>query len=276
MTDPTPNFRALCAELLQTADILLENGESSADPGERLVRIVHLEALEDCAERARAALAAPPPEISEAEALAEWLYKRGQGMDLGTRDWYFRTSVVLKELAAVNAALATPPPEPVDPSQISDGYHTFEELYEHRHALTLSLMKARPDLFWYSRRHNDGELCFGDGSWFILGAELPVAGGITYHLPMRLWDAATLTGATELEIGREWDGHTATDVANRLMAWAPTPPPEPPTDEELLALKEKLWYKYKTIPYQWEEFMYGDAFESALSDYRAILKRWGE
>jgi len=121
------------------------------------------------------------------------------------------------------AALATPPPEPVDPSQISDGYHTFEELYEHRHALTLSLMKARPDLFWYSRRHNDGELCFGDGSWFILGAELPVAGGITYHLPMRLWDAATLTGATELKIGRHWDGHTATDVANRLMAWASTP-----------------------------------------------------
>jgi hypothetical protein len=132
-------------------------------------------------------------------------------------------------IECANDAIATPPPEPVDPSQISDGYHTFEELYEHRHALTLSLMKARPDLFWYSRRHNDGELCFGDGSWFILGAELPVAGGITYHLPMRLWDAATLTGATELEIGRDWDGHTATDVANRLMAWAPTPPPESPT-----------------------------------------------
>jgi hypothetical protein len=54
------------------------------------------------------------------------------------------------------------------------------------------------------------------------------------------------------------------------------PPPKPPTDEELLALKEKLWDKYKTIPYQWEEFMYGDAFESALSDYRAVLERWGK
>jgi hypothetical protein len=56
--------------------------------------------------------------------------------------------------------------------------------------------------------------------------------------------------------------------------------PEPPTDEELLALKEKLWDKYKTIPYhweyQWEEFMYSDAFESALSDYRAVLERWGK
>ena len=54
-----------------------------------------------------------------------------------------------------------------------------------------------------------------------------------------------------------------------------TPPPEPPTDEERLALQEKLWGKYKTIPYQGEEFMYGDAFESALSDYRAALERWG-
>jgi hypothetical protein len=65
------------------------------------------------------------------------------------------------------------------------------------------------------------------------------------------------------------------ELSDRADAALATPPPEPPTDEELLALKEKLWDKYKTIPYQWEEFMYGDAFESALSDYRAILKRWG-
>ena len=52
--------------------------------------------------------------------------------------------------------------------------------------------------------------------------------------------------------------------------------PKPPTDDELLALKEKLWGKYKTIPYQGEEFMYGDAFKSALSDYRAALERWGQ
>ena len=41
-------------------------------------------------------------------------------------------------------------------------------------------------------------------------------------------------------------------------------------------MQEKLWDKYKTIPYQGEEFMYGDAFESALSDYRAALERWGQ
>jgi hypothetical protein len=92
---PPPELRALCAELLEVIE-----GEYE---GTGLCY--------ELRDRANAALATPPPEISEAEALAEWLYKRGQGMDLGTRDWYFRTSVVLQELAAVNAALATPPPE---------------------------------------------------------------------------------------------------------------------------------------------------------------------
>ena len=66
------------------------------------------------------------------------------------------------------------------------------------------------------------------------------------------------------------------EILDRARAAVATPPPEPPTDEERLALQEKLWGKYKTIPYQGEEFMYGDAFESALSDYRAALERWGQ
>jgi hypothetical protein len=55
------DFRALCAELLQTADTLLGQGESPANPGERLILTVHLEDLEDCANRARAALAQLEP-----------------------------------------------------------------------------------------------------------------------------------------------------------------------------------------------------------------------
>ena len=81
-------------------------------------------------------------------------------------------------------------------------------------------------------------------------------------------------------LGGNWSPHGYTDTWNDALANARTAlatlPPEPPTDEELLALQEKLWGKYKTIPYQGEEFMYGDAFESALSDYRAALERWGQ
>ena len=203
-----------------------------------------------------------------------------------------------------DAALATVPP---DPSQLSDGYHTFEELYEHRHALTLSLMKARPDLFWFSRRHNDGELCFGDGNWFIVGAELPGAGAITYHLPMRLWEAATHTGATELEIGKPWDGHTATDVVDRLMAWAITPPPEPVregpsiddirhlcVDNELLMFVDSgdfdtvvvaileivcaalaRWGRTATPPPEPPQPPTDEEIRDNLEQVRAALERWG-
>jgi hypothetical protein len=107
-----------------------------------------------------------------------------------------------------------------DRSQISDGYHTFAELYEHRHALCLALMRAIPDRFWYSRRHNDGTIPFGDPDWFIVGAYLEGVGPITYHLPIRMWDATRLTGATELENGKEWDGHSSNEVVLRLKLWA--------------------------------------------------------
>ena len=102
------------------------------------------------------------------------------------------------------------------PEEISDGYHTLAELYEHRHALCLALMRSIPDHWWMSRRHNDGELCFGSDEWFIVGADLPGGNTITYHLPSTLWDLAIATGATVLERGRSWDGHTPQDVVERL------------------------------------------------------------
>lgn len=123
--------------------------------------------------------------------------------------------------------------EQIDTGSISDGYHTFNELYEHRHALVLALMKAMPRHFWFSRRHHDGELCFGDGEWFIVGAELPDSGTVSYHLPMRLWGLAELTGAAELELGLPWDGHTANDVVHRLKAWASHPSTQKETAEDI-------------------------------------------
>ena len=104
----------------------------------------------------------------------------------------------------------------------SDGYHTFAELYDHRHSLCLALMKTMPELAWYSKRHEDGELCFGDEEWFIVGVDLPT-GTITYHLPAELWSVAQKTGARELELGKQWDGHTPSDVVQRLQQFAQGP-----------------------------------------------------
>ena len=52
----------------------------------------------------------------------------------------------------------------VDPGKISDGYHTFEELYAHRIMLFICLMKSNKDISWKSRVHGDGTSLDG---WFI-------------------------------------------------------------------------------------------------------------
>lgn len=96
---------------------------------------------------------------------------------------------------------------------ISDGYHTFDELYEHRHALLIALMVSNPDISWKSRRHSDGSDSY-DG-WFLAGMTLPT-GQITYHLPNRLFNACRVV---ELYVPPKYDGHTSTDVVDRLTNW---------------------------------------------------------
>ena len=58
MTTPT-DFRAALAELIDAVDRLLGQGESPANPGQRLILTVHVEDLGEIANRARTLLAAP-------------------------------------------------------------------------------------------------------------------------------------------------------------------------------------------------------------------------
>src|SRR5262245_52225654 len=97
--------------------------------------------------------------------------------------------------------------------QVSDGYHTFDELYDHRCALFCALMDAERTLSWKSRRHADGSEWAG---WFIAGMNL-AGRPITYHLPDKYWDVAF--GVKELERAPEWDGHSSKDVLERILAW---------------------------------------------------------
>lgn len=98
--------------------------------------------------------------------------------------------------------------------QISDGYHTFEELYDHRHALFLALARALR-LGWKSKVHNDGTMYDG---WFIAGIPLPTGKTITYHLPMSLWELTPwLIHYIEAP---PWDGHTSEDVVQRLLEYS--------------------------------------------------------
>ena len=95
---------------------------------------------------------------------------------------------------------------------VSDGYHTFKELYEHRHALFIALLSVI-DNAWKSLKHHDGSSFEG---YFIAGIELN-GKMISYHLPNELW---AYVHATPLDFAPEWDGHTPADVVERLMGFA--------------------------------------------------------
>ena len=100
----------------------------------------------------------------------------------------------------------------IESGGISDGYHTFDELYEHRCALFAALATHNPELGWKSRRHYASSSYPG---WFIAGMRLP-PGPITYHLPDRFWE---IVRVPEQEYGDQWDGHTPDDVIQRLRRW---------------------------------------------------------
>jgi hypothetical protein len=111
----------------------------------------------------------------------------------------------------------TPEADPTFPCTC-DGYHTFDELYDHRITLYIALCAAQR-LFtdkeiWRSKRHSDGELCFGTGSQFVLGIGSKAGEQITYHIPIERWDEATF--ALTYEKAPEWDGHSSEDVLTRL------------------------------------------------------------
>lgn len=100
--------------------------------------------------------------------------------------------------------------------QVSDGYHTFDELYEHRITLFIALCRCVDvyvdDLIvWRSLQHSDGSSFEG---WFILGIGVAKGFQVTYHLPIAKWDETSF--AEVYDKAPEWDGHTSADVLERL------------------------------------------------------------
>lgn len=100
--------------------------------------------------------------------------------------------------------------------EISDGYHTFGELYDHRTVLFIALMKSYPESSWYSNRHDDASMFPG---FFIAGINLPT-GQVTYHIRNTPWLAVVhKAGIAYKVIAPKWDGHNSADVVERLKQW---------------------------------------------------------
>ena len=89
--------------------------------------------------------------------------------------------------------------------EVSDGDHTFADLYHHRAILTMGLFNSHPEMCWKAKKHHDGTMYDG---YFIVGMETPY-GQATYHYEMSYW---TLFHINELDFAPEWDGDTPEQV----------------------------------------------------------------
>lgn len=112
-------------------------------------------------------------------------------------------------------------------NELSDGYHTFNELYEFRKMYNAALFnewsktihcdpdgqtRLNPYGVHKSLKHHDGEDCFG-GGWFIVVAMLPT-GQISNHYKIKDWDLFKIPHEEKALF--DFDGHTPQDVLERL------------------------------------------------------------
>jgi hypothetical protein len=108
----------------------------------------------------------------------------------------------------------------IDTNMLSDGYHTFGELYEHRIVLfmilcrTFSLQHKEDHEVWMTKTHSDGSVWDG---WFVLGILRAPGAQMTYHLPMEKWDECS-EFAVVRDMAPEFDGHTSDDVLKRVKS----------------------------------------------------------
>lgn len=93
---------------------------------------------------------------------------------------------------------------------ISDGYHTFNELYFHRMILFSVICKIYRNKSWKSKLHADGTMF---DNYFIVGITTP-DGNYSYHYHMEYWEH--FDRIKELKKAPEWDGHQSKDVTRLL------------------------------------------------------------
>lgn len=94
---------------------------------------------------------------------------------------------------------------------VSDGYHTFNELYHHRAILFSVICNQNKGIAWKSKSHHDGTMY---ANMFIVGINTP-NGQATYHYNVNpYWH---MFDVEVLEFAPEWDGHTPSQAIDRLL-----------------------------------------------------------
>jgi hypothetical protein len=92
---------------------------------------------------------------------------------------------------------------------ISDGSHTFDELYHHRMVLFSIICSNYSPLAWKSWKHHDGTMY---ENYFIVGINTP-EGQYSYHYHKDNWDKFNVPYK---DFAPEWDGHKPEDIGRLL------------------------------------------------------------
>lgn len=100
-----------------------------------------------------------------------------------------------------------------DMGEVSDGYHTFNELYYNRAILFAFICNEHPEFAWKSKMHSDSTMY---ENMFIVGITSPY-GEITYHYNSNLWD---IFNVPIKEKAPKWDGADSFSTIERLKKWA--------------------------------------------------------
>lgn len=101
-----------------------------------------------------------------------------------------------------------------DNNDVSDGYHTFRELYEHRITLFIALCKELYKNPAYQTYNEVWRMPVEDG-WFLMGINTEKGKQITYHLPESKWSETDFASNLH-KASYEFDGHKSSDVLERL------------------------------------------------------------
>jgi hypothetical protein len=99
-------------------------------------------------------------------------------------------------------------------NDISDGYHTFDELYEHRCLLFLAWLSSdgQPANTYWVADHFEG--------WDLVVTHLR-GFQISYHVPIKYRRITEALPKREIA-DHNWDGHTSANVIARLINWCET------------------------------------------------------
>jgi hypothetical protein len=112
--------------------------------------------------------------------------------------------------------------ELIEMGEISDGYHTFNQLYDHRCVLFIVLAKQialasqmtgdkytrKLPKVWYWVEDEESE-------WFLMGIGVDPGEQMTYHLNVKFLPQVSMFAA-KMQDKPEFDGHTSDDVLERL------------------------------------------------------------